>query len=540
MTDKLAEFVCKRFGRLESDRRIWHNEWQDIVRFVRPTAMDFDEKRSPGEARTKDIFDGTAMHALAKYGSGLHSFVTHPSERWFSVEFQGVEPEQLDRDSLVWLAIVNDLIYSVYQQPVANQSMALHECYLDLGSFGTAVVSQEWNSRFHMPVFSAEPLASCFLLENDIGLVDTVFRERKMTLRQMMQKFGELPPELAKVYRKNEDEEKTVIHAVYPRTDRNPVGLGPRNKPFASVWVCKETKETLKEGGYDSMPYHVVRWEKMAAETYGRGPAKKCLPDIRMLQRSEMMMIKATQKAVDPPIFVPDDAFMLPPRMSPGGVNYMNMSEPGKNIFMPPFAGNIPIGYETSEQKRRFIEACFFADLWDLEKKNVEMTALEVAERRNNKLQELAPMMGRIERELLTPMIARTFSLLESAGKIPPYTGRVDAPIRVTYNSPASKAQKSMKNVDTDNYIQGLIPLAQIQPNIIDVINFDAVAQQRAITTQIDPRILRSPEEVAAMRQEREQAEQAQNMLAAAEPASKALKNVADAQAAGGLPEVVL
>ena len=50
----------------------------------------------------------------------------------------------------------------------------MHELFLDLGVFGTAVGLQEWDDELQLPVFRAYPLAHCYVQENDKGEIDTV------------------------------------------------------------------------------------------------------------------------------------------------------------------------------------------------------------------------------------------------------------------------------------------------------------------------------------------------------------------------------
>lgn len=247
-----------------------------------------------------------------------------------------------------------------------------------------------------------------------------------------------------------------------------------------------------------------------------------------------MVLIKAGQKAVDPPLFLPDDSFMSPIRIEPGSINFMQMGEPGKQIYSPPFAGNIAIGLDQTNQKREFILRCFYADWFRLGKDRVEMTALEVTERRQEQLRLLSPMLGRIERELLTPMIQRTYALLANAGQIPDAPASLDRPLRINYRSPASRAQREGRMIDSMRFLQNILPLSQARPAVLDVIDEDQFVREQADGIGVSSRIIRPSEEVEAMRQQRAQVEAMAQAAQIAEPASKAMKNIADANEAGG------
>ena len=76
---------------------------------------------------------------------------------------------------------------------------------------------------------------------------------------------------------------------------------------------------------------------------------------------------------------------------------------------------------------------------------NPQMTAREVAERHEEKLLMLGPVLERIHYELLDPLIARTFQLAWSAGLIPPPPEGMDlGETEIEYVSILSQAQKAV------------------------------------------------------------------------------------------------
>jgi DNA-binding ferritin-like protein len=64
----------------------------------------------------------------------------------------------------------------------------------------------------------------------------------------------------------------------------------------------------------------------------------------------------------------------------------------------------------------------------------------------------------------------------------------------------------------------------------MDAVDLDKVAEQLAIARGTPRTILRSPEERAKIREAKQQMQAAAQMADIAEPASKAVKNIADAQ----------
>ena len=534
MQDKLVEYCLDRLKRAKTLREPFNTDWNDIRDFVRPVTVSFNASTGTYvTTRPETMYDGTAPEALEQLASALHSYLTNPAERWFELQVEGNYDAMVDPEALEWLEHVSDLIYSEYRREDACLNQALHETYMDIGSFGTAILYQEWSQKIRGLTFAARPLQHCYFLENSEGRVDTVFYCRTWTLRQVKQEFGTvLPKKLMEI--KDEEKPIEVCHCVYPRTDRIPSRYDAKNKKFASVWISVTTGETLAESGFDTLPYHVPRWTKLSGEVYGRGPAKKCLPDIKMLNAMERTILKAGQKIVDPPLVLANEGFMLPIKTSPGSLIFKE--EEDREITPLITGANMPWAEEKAMQKRQFIEKCFYSDWIRMEKENKEMTAFEVQDRRDEKLRLLAPMMGRLVSELHGPMIARSYSLLDQYGRIPPAPPSLQQKsLKVGYLSPAAVAQLGTKANQIARFMNDLIPMAQVNPGVFDIVDMDAAAQELAIARKTPRRILRSNDEIAKLREQRSKMEAMQQIAQVAEPASKAVKNLADAQKVTGV-----
>lgn len=526
----LVQHVLDRFEKAKSMRAPFDGDWNSIRDFVRPISVAFNQTTGQFTAvRPETMFDGTAGDACEELAAALHSYLSNPSERWFELQLQGRHKTALEYDELNWLEEASNVIYAHLMDERSGFTTAIHETYLDLASFGAASLSQEWDSKAGTLVFQAKPLAHCYFLEDSKGRVDTHFIQLTWSLRQLKQEFGTvLPPKLMQI--NGEDKPIEMVHCVYPRSDVVP-GASPSRKKYASIWVCLTTKEIVSESGYDTFPYHAPRWTKLAGEFYGRSPARKCMPDIKMLNAMERTILKAGQKMVDPPLVLANEGFLLPIRTGPGALIFKEDEE--RQITPLETKGNLPWAEEKAEQKREFIRRCFHNDWIRRQKKTREQSATEVMDDRDEMLRLFAPLFGRITMELLGPLVVRSYYLLDSRGRIPqaPQSMR-DSKLVVGYNSPASRAQLGAAALQISQYLQDLIPLAQIDPNVMDAVDMDKVAEQLAIARGTPRVILRSPSELKALREQKQQMQAMQQMAAVAEPASKALKNVADAQGA--------
>lgn len=530
-----AKSILDIYEEMRGERVTYESNWQEIRDLVRPGAADFTAHGSPGEVRTERIYDGTAPQALVDLAGGLHAFLTSPSERWFTLEIVGMEDLDNEPEALDWLETVSDLIYSQYSRGESRFNSCLQEAYQDIGGFGTTIVNQEYKTGGLW--FRTMSLADCYLAENADGVIDTVYRRVYRTSRQLVQQFGsDLIPTNIQAS-KQVTKKYEVIHAVFPRTEYVQFQIHQKDMPFASFWVLKDNQPLiLSESGYRSLPYHAGRWNKLPDEVYGRGPAINCLPDIKMLNRMEYTNIKAVSKAVDPPIMVPHDGFLAPIKTAPGSINMM---EPGSEEIKPlPTSDKILVGLEYTEQKRQKIKESFYSEWVKLMPKKERQTAYEIAELVEQQLRMMAPMLGRVQGELIGPIIARSYELMREHNAIPePPAALHGRQLRVAYLGQAAMAQKGQKAVQMGRYAQDLIPLAQVDPAIMDAIDTDAFAQELALVRGTPRKILRTPEEILARRQDRLEQQRMAALQETLEPASKAVKNLADAQrlsAAGG------
>ncbi len=526
--DPKVEHCVQIYKDMDAKRAPFNADWQDIRTFVRPITVQFNPITGQFQTvRTDLMFDGTAPDALEQLGSALHSMITNPADRWFEIVVEGDVEIMSDPSVLDWCDKVSEIIYSEYRRETSSFNLAIHEAYLDVGSFGTTCLYQSWDSDTSGLLFQAKPLPYCYFKENSKGRVDTVYIKHDWTLRQIKQEFGQvLPPKLMEV--KNEEQSFEIIHAVYPRTDRIKGSMLPKNKAFASIWFCLNTKELLSESGYDSLPYSVARWTKLTSEVYGRSPAKKCLPDIKMLNAMERTVLKAGQKQVDPPLVLAHEGFMLPIRTSPGALIFKEEEE--RKIEPLLFQGNLPWAEEKANQKREFINKCFYGDLIRRNQKKAEQTATEVTDERDEMLMLMAPILGRLTSELHGPMIARSYDLLNQHNRIPKAPeAMAGKKLAIGYMGVAARAQKSSKAMNIGRFINDLLPLSQVDPGILDAVDMDAVADEYAKARGVPRVVIRSPEAVAQIREQKGKMQAAQQMAQVAEPASKALKNVSDA-----------
>ena len=449
--------------------------------------------------------------------------LTNPATPWFSLRFRDAGLDT-DDEAREWIEGITNVMYGAFNR--SNFAEAIHELYHDLVVFGTGVLFIEQDPEGGIR-FATRHIGECFVSEDGWGRVDTVYRKFTMPARAAAERFGyeNLPQSMQKKLEKDAYEPTTIVHAVMPRDEENrdDYKLDAENKPYASCYIDPEEKVLLSESGFDEFPYMVPRWKKSSYEIgYGRRPTMTALPDIKMLNKMSEVTIRAAQKQIDPPLMLPDDGFMLPIRTVPGGLNFYRAGTRDR-IEPLQIGANNPLGLQTEEQRRQAIRSAFYVDQLILGQ-GPQMTATEVVQRTEEKMRLLGPVLGRLQAELLQPLIGRVFALMTRQKVFAPapefMTGME---LDIEYVSPLAKAQRAADAQSGAQLFELLAPIAQIDQSILDYVDSDGLAKFMIRALGIPAEMVRGERDVAQLREQRaEQQAQAQQMAEVSQVAEAA------------------
>jgi hypothetical protein len=504
----LTKGLLSRYEKLEGQRQNWETHWQEVADYMQPRKADVTKQRARGDKRMEQVFDSSPIQAVELLAASLHGMLTNPSTPWFTLRFKDEEIENEDEAKL-WLEASTDAMYTAFNR--SNFQQEIFELYHDLITFGTAAMFIEEDDD-DIIKFSTRHINEVFIAENDKGRIDTIYRRFKISARAAMQKFGEaVSSDVQSAFKKDPYKEVEILHAVYPRSDFNPNKKDKKNMPFESVYIEFKNGNELSVSGFREFPFVVPRYLKASNEIYGRSPAMTALPDVKMLNEMCKTTIKAAQKQVDPPLLVPDDGFLLPVRTVPGGLNFYR-SGTRDRIEPLNIGANNPLGLNMEQQRRDSIRAVFYVNQLMMQD-GPQMTATEVIQRNEEKMRLLGPVLGRLQSELLKPLIDRVFAILLRNNMLPAapefLSGR---DIEIEYVSPLAKAQKSTELQSIMRAVEILGSLANVAP-VFDYVNFDNLVKHLADIVGVPQKILKTQSQVNAERQQAaQQQEQMQQM----------------------------
>lgn len=532
--DKGKEIIRKATEAFRLDERTnVEPTWSDLAKFTLPNAnAGFLGSPSKGITENPLLFDSSGAQSNRDLASFLHATITNPAMDWSKLRFRS---EQLNNDteSVLWLQDTIKKVHIAFNE--CNLNSELGEGYNSLCAFGTMALFheeiQDSNGAFDRFNFSTWHLSEIAYCENHLGVVDTIYRKFSMTLKQLHEKFGDAIGEdlLEKVDKKPLDTYQ-LFHAIYPRPAKEVelVGDGvalPNHRPFASCYVLVKGTKLLLEDGYYEFPVYCPRWSTLPAQIYGYGPGHTALSDIRTLNKIWEHGLKALAKSVNPPIFTTKQN-ILTADLRPGTITPVRDINQIKEFVTQSRMDMLQFSIESLT---RSIKSAYYIDklLLPPRTETGEMTAYEVAQRLEQLQQILGPVVSRFNDELLTPLIMRAIKILQRNGITNPYpealqqiaqmngTGAIDVEVLFVNSLARSQQLSELRNVQ--QFVQESMALAQMNPAILDKIDFDEIIEYAARIRNIPEQLIKSDEEVDAMRQQKEQQAQMAQMLQAGE-----------------------
>ena len=503
-----GDALLERLTCLEAAREGWLGTWRELASQIMPRKHPSLGRGASVKPVDDAVFDSTPAHALELLASGLGGLLTNPALSWFDLRLTGIagyngSNGKDERDSVEvrsFLAQCRQRMLQVFNSESTGFQTCVHELYLDLCLFGSAVMHVEADEEAVVR-FSARPLAEMCLAENARGVVDTVLRRFSLTASQVWREWGlACSPEVRKLAVDSPDAPVELMSAVYPRPGGATGSPLACEFPFANVVVETASRTVLEVSGYHEMPYLCPRWSKAPGEAYGRGPGLTALSDARVLNAMSRTALMAAEKMADPPLMVPDDGFLGPVHSGPGGLSYYRAGSTDR-IEALPVRVNLSAIETMIDRRRQSIRSIFLTDQLAPEAANT--TATEALIRQSEKMRVLGPVLGRMQTEFLAPLIERVFNLLLRAGELPPWPKQLpQGAMRVDYCSPIARAQRQ---ADAESLAQATRYLAPLLGNgdpfhLMDNFQPDAIARHAAELFGLPTDYLRPKEEVDTLR----------------------------------------
>jgi hypothetical protein len=530
--------IVKRFDALVSQRKSVEDVWQVINQLVVPFRGDFfrdiSSEHSVSWRDNRNVFDSTAIDAAHILASSIHGSLTSPAIRWFELAFRSQRLNET-KEARQWLEESASLCFTALQD--SNFNLEANETYLDLVSYGTSMIIEEVeekNGQFQRLNFQSVPVEEMWFEQDHAGQTHRAYRRHKWTPVQIITKFGDKVPQWVKEKAENPqgiDVKETVIMCIYPRKDKMDADvskiLAPDERPYGMKYVLhKDATELGDEGGYYEMPAFVPRWRKTSKSMWGHGPAMIALPDILTINSLVELILKSTEKVVDPPTKVTERGLLSDLDLEPAGltvVRTMDSMEPYES------GARFDVSQLQRDQLEAKIRSIFFVDQLEL-KESPAMTATEVQTRYELMQRLLGPTLGRLQSDYLDPLVQRTFNILYRAGVLgePPEVVFEDSgQLDIIYTGPLVRAQRADIAQGVMRWAATLAELGEITPDVLDIPNWDEIAKELGSLEGVPAKLMNSDQDIKKTRKDR------QAKMARAQAAAQAQEEGAGMEALG-------
>lgn len=523
----------------DTERQAFISRSRDICDYMLPQASSLlCADPAAADAKWKNIFDTTATDALEISVAGHMNHATPIGDRFMSLVLRGVDEEEQDQDATVWLRRVAKRMMATAHQ--ANTRAAFTLLTRDCLAFGggvNIVDEDDVYTWWHHHVAVGEYA----LAANKRGQINTLYREVRMTLDQMVERFGleALSSELQREWKdpSKRSQSKTLAHAIEPRKNAQ---AGKDGKPVPAVampwrsvyWEMESKKQDgiLSESGYRLFPVLAPRYAVQGSSgLYGYGPGCVALSHVRSLQHRHHRLAECIDWQTLGLIMAPTTA-QGNPQFRPGGRVLVDSPNPNPVRNVADNNANLQHLLLDIENVREQIKKALHADTFTMISSMDEaMTATEVSERRQEKFDILGPKTARLIDEMPRPWVDIVFDYMQQkAGALPdapPSIIEMGATIDPEFESTLAKSARTQRIMNLRGFVADVAFVAKnLDPQAVYKIKTTPIVGDFAEAYDVDPDNIRSDEEAQQIADARAKAQAQADQIAMAEQGAKAVQ----------------
>ncbi|WP_276724588.1 portal protein [Selenomonas noxia] len=526
-------------------RNTYETRWKAIREYQLSYVGAFDgidDETNAGSRKDTNIWHNCAWDSNQIFAAGVMGGLTPPSRKWVRLDFANIDLKD-NSDLGKILDERMDILADVLEK--SNFYTAVHSCYLEL-AFGQAPLGIFPDHQYGVH-FVPYPIGSYAMENGPDGTVQTFCRRYKMSAAQMADKFGmeNLPDNIRSELSNGPGikADHTVVWFVGPNRNHDPKKLGNFHLPYVSIYYVEGSTEDefLHVGGFHEWPVPVARYLVTGNESYGKGPGWFAEGDAKILHLLEKDKLTAVELSVKPAVVVDDSLAVKGINLVPGGKTFTQQ----KDAVTPLFQVQVNLDHlrEVVADVTTRIKRAYSADLFMmLDQQEKSMTAREVLERTQEKMNILGPVVQRMQFEFLGRIIERVYNILDRERMFPEPEDEEAAEIlrnqelKIEYISPLAQAQKMSGLVNIEQAVAFVAQIAQFNQDVLDKVDWNESINRYFDMLGAPAAIKRTDDEYAEIQQQKQEAEQQarqmQEVAAMAQmsaPAAQAAKNATEA-----------
>lgn len=535
------------FSTAENDRSQWLKLWRELSDNYLPQRYRWlmpSKEYYANRARRQYIINNTGTRAARVLQAGMMNGITSPSRPWFKLRVAGLSASAIPHGLAVWLEEVERRMLRVMAESNFYNSMAV--MYLDMAVFGSAanLIYEDRESiiRCYNP-----PLGEYYFIQSDRMQVNGFIRKLNLKVYQYVQRWPDrrLWSERVKLAVERGGaalaQDVEISHFIGP----NMQGIMPRRFQYYELyWETRRqykaaggAVDVLEKRGFNELPGMFARWELSGNDAYGVSPAMDALGDNIELQHLHRNKAKLLEKQHNPPLLADIILQNDPLSNLPGGVTFVGNL--GTQVGAKPIYTVDPrfdqLNLDQQSIERRIQDTFYnylFTGITDLQ---TTRSATEIEARESEKLILLGGVLERFESEALDPGIKRIYSICDRAGLFPPLPEQFsELDLEVQYVSILAIAQRAVGTAPTERLWQVTGNLAEVQPGLMDIPDWDTSYRNYARDIGIRESELKPQEVVDQLRKQRADQQQAAQMAEMAPQVAGAANQLSQTDVGGG------
>lgn len=500
----------RELGAKKTERTPLDTYWWDSYEFTFPIRgqkfisndSDAIAIRSAASADEEELYDSTAKISIKLLASAIMSGMFPAHVLWLALELRNND----DKEVKEWLEETSKTIWKNIH--ASNFDVVGYESLIDLivsGMFAIFIKpgTEESGQPYH---FEQWPLASIYCSDSTgDGVIDTVYREYKLTAEQAVNEFEEdkLHVDIINAAKKKPSTKFNFLHVIHPLPDHKRLQL-----PIASVHIdLKHKKIVRKDKGFHEMPVVVPRWFVIPESVYATGPVDDALPDIRTVNELKKIILASLDLSVSGMWGAVDDGIVNPNSVTVGPRKVIPVAN--KDSF---FALSSGVDFNAGELTVTNLQAQIKEVLMTTQLSPHDGPVITATEAHINLQllrQQLGPMYGRLQTEMADAMVKRCFGIALRGGALGPVENIPEAVLNQTANikyiNPLAKAQKLEELGAQERFEAGIFAQAGAGiPEALDIYKLDDANRERADNLGVSTNLLRTDDEIKARRDERE------------------------------------
>ena len=461
MTKEIAKKYIEKYSKARSARSNFEELFQDCYDYALPQREGF-HYTSPGQRRDDKIFDETAVVGVQEFASRLQAGLVPNFVRWADLIAGSEVPPEETEEINKRLEEVSEYVFEILQN--SNFSTEIHECFLDL-AVGTACIQIDEGDAVNPVRFTAIPIPHIVLDTGPDDRIDHVYREREIRYRDIpiVYPSAVLTPKMADMAQTRGDEKVKILEVVCRLYDKPNV---ERYGYYVIDRIQGELVYTTVFEGIGSNPFIAFRWSKAAGEIYGRGPLVNALSAIKTTNLTIQLVLENAQMAISGIYQMDDDGIINPDTINlvPGTVIPKAPGSSGLQAI--PTAGSFDVANLVLNDMRLNIKRALYNDMLG-DPNKTPATATEIAERMADLSRRIGSAFGRLQYEMVQPLIQRVVYILKKQGRIdlPTINGRE---VKIRSISPLAQAQANEDITSVDRFLE-MVAL-RFGPNMINML----------------------------------------------------------------------